>query len=194
MSQFPGAINAAGATLPLLRSPRRWPPSVCGSADGRLLYRLKRRWRDGTSHVIFESIELVEKLASLVPPPRFNLVRYHVVLAPSARWRPSVVPSHTAAGDIVSHPGCAAKKLDPRPEAKSSHKRRGCHPRNYSWSELMRRVFALDVLECPRCFGRMRIVAASHPPEAIGKILDCLGLPSRAPPISPAVEEADWRY
>ena len=126
--------------------------------------------------------------------PRFNLVRYHGVLAPSARWRPSVAPSHTAAGDIVSHPGCAAKKLDPRPEAKSSHKRRGCHPRNYSWSELMRRVFALDVLECPRCFGRMRVVAAIHPPEAIGKILDCLGLPSRAPPISPAVEEADWRY
>jgi hypothetical protein len=68
-----------------------------------------------------------------------------------------------AAGDIVSHPGCAAKKLDPRPEAKSSHKRRGCHPRNYSWSELMRRVFALDVLECPRCFGRMRIV--THSPQ-----------------------------
>jgi hypothetical protein len=59
---------------------------------------------------------------------------------------------------------------------------------------LVRRVFALDVLECPRCFGRMRIVAAIHPPGAIGKILDCLGLPSRAPPISPAVEEADWRY
>jgi hypothetical protein len=30
--------------------------------DGRLLYRLKRRWRDGTSHVIFEPLELVEKL------------------------------------------------------------------------------------------------------------------------------------
>jgi Putative transposase len=42
------------------------------------------------------AIERVEKLASLVPPPRFNLVRYHGVLAPSARWRPSVVPSHTA--------------------------------------------------------------------------------------------------
>jgi hypothetical protein len=32
--------------------------------DGRLLYRLKPRWRDGTSHVIFESIELVAKVAS----------------------------------------------------------------------------------------------------------------------------------
>lgn len=37
--------------------------------DGRLLYRLKRRWRDGTSHVIYEPLEMVEKLAALVPPP-----------------------------------------------------------------------------------------------------------------------------
>jgi hypothetical protein len=42
--------------------------------DGRLLYRLKRRWRDGTSHVIFEPLDLVARLAALVPPPRFNLV------------------------------------------------------------------------------------------------------------------------
>jgi hypothetical protein len=30
----------------------------------------------------------------------------------------------------------------------------------------MRRVFVIDVLECPRCRGWMRIVAAIHPPEA----------------------------
>jgi len=45
--------------------------------DGRLLYRLKRRWRDGTTHMVFEPLELLEKLAALVPPPRFHLVRYH---------------------------------------------------------------------------------------------------------------------
>jgi hypothetical protein len=45
--------------------------------DGRLLYRLKHRWRDGTTHIVFEPQELVEKLAALVPPPRFHLVRYH---------------------------------------------------------------------------------------------------------------------
>jgi hypothetical protein len=50
--------------------------------DGGLLYRLKRRWRDGTSHVIFEPLELFEELAALVPPPRFSLVRYHGLLAP----------------------------------------------------------------------------------------------------------------
>jgi hypothetical protein len=75
--------------------------------DGRLLYRLKRCWRDGTSHVIFEPGELVEKLAALVPPPRFNLVRYHGILAPSAAWRPLVVPEPPAC-DATTHPDCAA--------------------------------------------------------------------------------------
>jgi len=40
--------------------------------DGRLLYRLKQRWRDGTTHVIYEPLELIERLAALVPPPRLN--------------------------------------------------------------------------------------------------------------------------
>ena len=61
--------------------------------DGRLLYRLKRRWPDGTSHIIFEPVDFVAKLAALVPPPRFNSVRYHGVLAPSAAWRPLLVPT-----------------------------------------------------------------------------------------------------
>ncbi len=42
--------------------------------DGRLLYRLKHRWRDGTTHVVFEPLELLEKLAapgaSAPLPPR----------------------------------------------------------------------------------------------------------------------------
>src|SRR5688572_13424268 len=58
-------------------------------------------------------------------------------------------------------------------------------------AELMRRVFSIDVLECLRCGGRMRIIAAIHPPEAIRKILDCLGLPSRAPPIATALPDRE---
>ena len=36
--------------------------------------------------------ELLEKLAALVPPPRLNLIRYHGILAPSARDRAQIVP------------------------------------------------------------------------------------------------------
>jgi hypothetical protein len=54
----------------------------------------------------------------------------------------------------------------------------------------MRRVFAFDVLECPRCGGRMRIIAAICGREAKDAILECLGLPSRAPPLAgPAAQE-----
>ena len=63
--------------------------------------------------------------------------------------------------------------------------------RNYSWAELLHRVFSVDVLECPKCSGRMRILAAINPPEAIRKILDCLGIPSRAPPIAAASRADD---
>jgi hypothetical protein len=149
--------------------------------DGRLLYRLKRSWRDGTSHVIFEPAELVEKLAALVPPPRFNLARYHGILAPSAGWRPLIVPESPAC-DATTHRDCPAVTSDPA----NAKKRGDCRPRNYSWAQLLRRVFEVDVLKCPRCGGRMRILATINSPEAIHKILDCLDLPTRPPPIATA--------
>ncbi len=43
---------------------------------------LKRPWRDGTTHLLFEPVEFLEKLAALTPRPEINLALYHVVLAP----------------------------------------------------------------------------------------------------------------
>ena len=51
----------------------------------------------------------------------------------------------------------------------------------------MRRVWAIDVLECSACHGRMKILAAVHSPEAIRAI----GLPSRAPPVAAAAPERE---
>ncbi len=56
--------------------------------------------------------------------------------------------------------------------------------RRLAWSELLLCVFAIDVLECPRCGGRMRLLAAIHPPDATQSMLGCLDLPSRAPPMA----------
>jgi hypothetical protein len=87
--------------------------------DGRLLYRLKRKWRDGTTHVVFEPLELVEKLASIVPPPRIHMVRYHGVFAPRAAVRRQVVPANppedassgTRATDKCAHASVARVPL-----------------------------------------------------------------------------------
>jgi hypothetical protein len=144
------------------------------------------------------ALEFMGKLAALVPAPRANLVRYHGILAPAARYRARVVP-----GAVEVEPSAPPGEGETESRAAgngavpiggSSPKPR---PRNYSWADLMRRVFEVDVLECPGCGGAMRILAAIHPPEATRAILECLGLPSRAPPVSApvcetSVEMEEW--
>jgi Putative transposase len=59
--------------------------------DGRVVLTLKSPWADGTRHLIFEPLTLLEKLAALTPRPRVNLVLYDGVLAPYSEWRARVV-------------------------------------------------------------------------------------------------------
>jgi hypothetical protein len=41
-------------------------------------YRLKTPYRDGTTHVIFEPLGFIARLAALVPTPRVNLTRFQI--------------------------------------------------------------------------------------------------------------------
>ena len=50
----------------------------------------------------------------------------------------------------------------------------------------MRRGFAVDVLACRRCDGRLRLIATLESPEAIRRILTNLGLPTILPRPAPA--------
>jgi hypothetical protein len=164
-------------------------------ADGRLLYRFKRAWRDGTTHIILTPLQMLERLAALIPAPHAHLVRYAGVFAPAAKWRALIVPTTTTTS-VESVPvslttSTGGPLVDETPaEPFAVETPVGHHGRNYGWAELMKRVWELDVLECPRCQGRLRILAAIHSSDAIGKILACLGLTSRDPPASPALRES----
>lgn len=52
------------------------------TSGGRLVYRMKTPWRRGQTHVVMERIELIEKLAALVPRPLYHIVHYYGVFAP----------------------------------------------------------------------------------------------------------------
>ena len=62
------------------------------TSEGRLVLRLKKPWRDGTSAIILTPTEFLERLTALIPPPRKNQIRYHGVFAPNARLRAQIVP------------------------------------------------------------------------------------------------------
>ncbi len=140
--------------------------------------------------MIYEPLELMERLAALVHPPRFNITRFYGIFAPAASLRPRVIPE-AEGSSLPRHPGCQSGVEVPATDPEKTGKKRGGQPRNYSWATLMKRVFELDVLACPRCGAQMRIISAIDTPDAIQKILACLGLPTRAPPIAPAASGPD---
>ena len=81
---------------------------------------------DGTTHVVFEPLDFLARLAALVPLPRAHLTRYHGVFAPRSRWRGQVVPGQRGG------PGSTEAPPEPRPGA-------------MSWMQRLKRVFAI----CP---------------------------------------------
>jgi len=147
--------------------------------NGKITYELKRPFSDGTTHIVFEPGELIEKLAALVPFPHKNLIRYHGVLAPNARWRRHVVPKPPQ-----------PLPLETPPDQNTEPKKRRRHP----WSELMMRVFAIDVLACANCGGRMSIISTITDPAVIPPFLRSIGLPPHPPPLhtARAPPTPDW--
>ena len=61
--------------------------------------------------------------------------------------------------------------------------------RRLRWAAPLQRVFGIDALQCPRCGSTMRVLAAIEDPVVARKILACLGLPARAPPLAHAPRE-----
>lgn len=112
------------------------------------------------------------------------MILYYGVLAPRAAWRAGVVPRRvsTDAGGLDEHGG-----LD-EPSAADERARASAHrdARGYLWAELMRRTFGFDVLACPRCGGRLRLVALIEEAAVIDRILRHVGVPTEVPTPRPA--------
>jgi hypothetical protein len=158
--------------------------------DGHVVLTLKTPWHDGTTHLDFDPIDFLARCAALIPRPHKNLVVYHGVLSAHARLRPRVIgysrPLHgepttlqTAADSrdqALRSPGESGERV--RPAAKA--RRRGL------WADLMRRAFGHDLLRCPRCGGKLVLLACILDSGTIGRILRHVGLPTEALALVPA--------
>ena len=54
------------------------------------------------------------------------------------------------------------------------------------WGSLLRRSFSIDVLRCPKCESRLRVLAVITEREPITRILAHVGMPTEAPPLARA--------
>ena len=72
--------------------------------SGNVRYQLKTPYRDGTTHVIFDPLDFIARLAALVPKPRVTLTRFHGVFAPNSRHRALVTPAKRGKGSQTKVP------------------------------------------------------------------------------------------
>ena len=126
--------------------------------NGRVRYELKTPWRNGTTHVIFEPLDFISRLVSLIPKPRVNLTRYHGVFAPNSKSRAKITPAKRGKRKLA----CFADETDQTPAEKRA---------SMTWAQRLKRVFDIDIETCDKCGGDVRIIASIEDPAVIQKIL-----------------------
>jgi hypothetical protein len=89
---------------------------------------------------------------------------------------------------VIAEPdGEAGDGTATTPALGAEQSRTAAPPRRYfAWAELLRRVFAIDVLACSQCGGRLRFIATIEDPIVVQRILRHVGLPTEAPEPAPA--------
>jgi len=88
-----------------------------------IFYKLKKPWDDGTTAVKFTPMELMEKLAALVPRPRVHLTRFHGVLIPHYKHRKQIVPQKPEPPPQLE---LVQPDQEPKPEPKRMCERHRC--------------------------------------------------------------------
>jgi hypothetical protein len=88
------------------------------SADGQVVLDLRHRWADGTTQLLFEPVELLERLAALTPRPRINLLLYYGVLGARSAWRSRLrarkPDGQTTGGQCTTDVESSAAPIPPR--------------------------------------------------------------------------------
>src|SRR5262245_19596587 len=93
--------GGAGASVPLYLAPALRAKRLRRRSDGCIALRLKTPWHDGTRELLFEPLELLERLAAMTSRPETNLLICHGVLAARARCRARVVAYGRAAPELT---------------------------------------------------------------------------------------------
>ncbi len=133
-------------------------------SNNLLIYKPDKQWKNsnGQSYaqhsITISPVEFIEKIATLVPPPRIHRHRYFGVLAPNSSYREQVT-SHASQSldDGVITITDSLKDISTESDDTSSIKKGTSS--HYLWAILIARIYAVFPLICPDCGGQMKIIA-----------------------------------
>lgn len=141
------------------------------------------------------AIELLDKLAQLIPPPRRHRHHYHGVLAPNSKYRTKVVEFANQEFNRGKTRSFAEIEADDevifRAKANSELQSK---KRSANWAKLIRKVYEVDPLKCEQCVEVMKIIAFIVDATSIQKILSHIGEDSEPPKLHSARGPPDEFY
>jgi hypothetical protein len=120
----------------------------------RLIYHLPKPGPDERTQLILSPLELIERIAALVPPPRMHRHRYYGELAPNAPLRAAVTALAPEA--VAAQPS----PMQPSGEAPDEAPHRS--PPRYLWVMLLARIYEVFPLTCP-CYITDYVWGSSTP-------------------------------
>jgi len=143
----------------------------------------------GQTELTLTPLELLDRLAALIPLPRRHRHHYAGVFAPHANLRARVT---AGAGQPVTETAPVALPGSDPTHPIPTRRRASIH-----WARLLARIYEVRPLTCPRCQGEMRLIAFLTEPAAICMILAHLGEPTAPPPLAPRARsppepETEW--
>ena len=148
-------------------------------------------------------LELIDRIAKLVPPPRTHRHRYFGVLAPNSPLRHAVTalardavaqPVQVQPGPASTGAGAGARGAsNPFPtQTEPAQPVPPKRPAHYLWAVLIARIYEVFPLLCPICGGQMRIIAFITHSADIRQILEHIGVETELPRITPARGPPLW--
>jgi hypothetical protein len=163
--------------------------------DGRsdqVLYILPKPDLAGRTALRLSALEFLDRLATILPPPRIHRHRYHGVFAPNAPLRPLVTARAQEDNALAAQLPDPDPELPlrspaspPGPEKPPRQPSDAATPRSSPWAALLARIYEVFPLVCPTCQSPLTFIAFLTDPEPITQILAHIGEPTSPPLIHP---------
>jgi len=128
-------------TAYILRPPLSLSRLTYVPGSSTAIYRTPDTPVTGGNFITLDAKELLVRLLCLVPRPGECLIRYYGAASSTWRRAPPTQP-------IVEEGGAPAPPAAARPNRRSG-----------SWARMLKRVYGIDPLVCPRCSSKMSVIA-----------------------------------
>jgi hypothetical protein len=150
----------------MLRAPFSLEKTAYDAAGGTVIYRSKLHATLKRNFQVMPGVDWLELLCKHVPDRHEHMVRYYGRYSSRARG--------------LEHERPEADEPDAETHGHSRQAARA------AWAKLIRKVYEVDPLVCPKCGAQMRVIALIEDPAVIERILSWLGLWHPLPACGPS--------